>query len=631
SHMRYSLVSEFSNGRAKTENPSENPFGYCSYLMPDGNIAENIAWAPNGLSCTYTVYTNKGYQKEDDIYALTGLDFPLQFDVRNLIHDRKNEEIELKVTAKRVGDTFEITWPKPTNYDKLKAGKLFCQILSDKDDVVLEYELKSGELAEGKAVTPYTAENKLPEGKQCKIWAVLQDNVANPGYIAKGETVYYEPYGTPGEDIDLWSDKIDANDTLNLSGRETATFTLRATKSFNMNKGLKITVNADEAALEITSVAPSIGTFSGIARDGDQTVIELAPAGVTKEIKYRDQFVFAGDTIATLTVRGKNVASDGLMTLYLQDFFGKELVPPAGVEGSFAIAIFTKTTAVSSGGDYTPPKDDTQTLPDGTLVTTTTNPDGSIQIVYTRLDGVSSTVKTPVKGEAATASISLPPALAGTSVKVPIPVDVGGVTTVAVLVGADGKEQVIPGSFWKDGVLTVPLTGNANIIIRDNAKTFGDVAADYWAADAIAFVASRELFQGGGGGGFQPADDTTRSMLVTVLARYDGQNTAAGPRWDSVGTEWAKEQGISNGSDMEDAITREQLAVMLYRYAKAGKVEGDLTGFSDADGVSPWAREAMEWAVKTGIIGGANGALNPRDNASRAEVAAMLARFVTKV
>ncbi|MEG1579590.1 MAG: S-layer homology domain-containing protein, partial [Oscillospiraceae bacterium] len=128
-----------------------------------------------------------------------------------------------------------------------------------------------------------------------------------------------------------------------------------------------------------------------------------------------------------------------------------------------------------------------------------------------------------------------------------------------------------------------------------------------------------------------PADDTTRSMLVTVLARYDGQNTAGGPRWDSVGTQWAKEQGISNGSDMEDAITREQLAVMLYRYAKAGKVEGDLTGFSDADGVSPWAREAMEWAVKTGILGGANGALNPRDNASRAEVAAMLARFVTKV
>ncbi|MEG2959525.1 MAG: hypothetical protein RR828_07295, partial [Oscillospiraceae bacterium] len=188
SHMRYSLVSEFSNGRAKTENPSENPFGYCSYLMPDGNIAENIVWTSDS-SCTYTVYTNKGYQKEDDIYALTGLDFPLQFDVRNLIHDRKNEEIELKVTAEHRGADFVVSWDKPTGYGNLKVGKLFCKILSDKNDVVLEYELKSGELAAGKAVTLYTAENKLPEGKQCKIWAVLQDKEPNPGYIAKGETV----------------------------------------------------------------------------------------------------------------------------------------------------------------------------------------------------------------------------------------------------------------------------------------------------------------------------------------------------------------------------------------------------------------------------------------------------------
>ncbi|MEG2421147.1 MAG: S-layer homology domain-containing protein, partial [Oscillospiraceae bacterium] len=631
-HLSYRLESEFSNHDKKGEF-----FGYYSYLWSDGNkLAEDIVWAEDGLSCTYTVYTSVENQKEDDIYALDGLGIPVQYDVCNLIHDRENKEIDIDdVTAERVKneqgvDEFVIAWNiNAKDYGELTGGELRCEILST-GEVLDPHTLTQEELDDGRAATPDSA---LPEGTQYKISAVLWDEKEDPGYKAEGETVYYEPYAILGDDIALEVNKLDTNGTLNLSGGETATLTLRATRSFSMKNGLKITAFANKDALEITSVVPGIVAFSGIAREGDTTVIEIAPAGMTKEKDYTDQYIFEDAVIATLTIGGKNVASEGEVFLHLQDFFGTDLKRKDGTVFSFAID--TKTTVVSSGGgggDYTPPKKDTnttQTLPDGTLVTTTTNSDGSIQIVYKRPDGVSATVKNPAKkGEASTASISLPPTLAGASVKVPIPVAEGGITTVAVLVGADGKEQVIPGSFWKDGVLTVPLTGNATILIRDNAKTFGDVAADHWAADAVAFVTSRELFNGGDKG-FLPADDMTRSMLVTVLARYDGQDTATGARWDSVGTDWAKERGISDGSGMEDVITREQLAVMLFRYAKAEKAEGDLAGFSDAAGVSPWAQDAMGWAVKTGIISGADGALNPQGNASRAEVAAMLARFVT--
>lgn len=105
--------------------------------------------------------------------------------------------------------------------------------------------------------------------------------------------------------------------------------------------------------------------------------------------------------------------------------------------------------------------------------------------------------------------------------------------------------------------------------------------------------------------------------------------TTAGERWFSVGMEWAKETGISDGTNPDHSITREQLALMLYRYAKAEKTEGDLSEFSDAHDVSAWAAEAMAWAMESGIITGTdNGRLNPSGAATRAEVATMLERFV---
>ena len=102
-------------------------------------------------------------------------------------------------------------------------------------------------------------------------------------------------------------------------------------------------------------------------------------------------------------------------------------------------------------------------------------------------------------------------------------------------------------------------------------------------------------------------------MLMTVLARYAGTDTTGGATWYEKGMSWAKAKGVSDGTNPEVNITREQLVTMLYRYAGSPKADGKLDGFTDAASVS--------------TVNGSNGKLNPQNNATRAQVAAILMRF----
>ena len=123
----------------------------------------------------------------------------------------------------------------------------------------------------------------------------------------------------------------------------------------------------------------------------------------------------------------------------------------------------------------------------------------------------------------------------------------------------------------------------------------------------------------------------SRAMIVTVLARLEGVDTATGSTWYEAGRQWAMEQGISDGSNMEGNLTREQIATMLYRYAGSPAVSGTITGFTDGDSVSSWATDAMIWAVDNGIIVGSNGSINAQGLTTRAQVAAMLKRFLLNI
>ena len=164
-----------------------------------------------------------------------------------------------------------------------------------------------------------------------------------------------------------------------------------------------------------------------------------------------------------------------------------------------------------------------------------------------------------------------------------------------------------------------------------NSVKFGDVADNAWYASAVNYAVDKGLMNGTGEGKFSPEADTTRGMIVTILARLDGKNTSGSP-WYQAGQRWAMEYEISDGTNMTGAITREQLVTMLFRYAVKNGLEAvtlseNLTQFTDASDISAWAIYAMQWAVGQGLIQGSNGQLRPQANASRAEVATILMRF----
>lgn len=158
-------------------------------------------------------------------------------------------------------------------------------------------------------------------------------------------------------------------------------------------------------------------------------------------------------------------------------------------------------------------------------------------------------------------------------------------------------------------------------------KAFVDVEKSDWFADAVAYVTDKGLMNGTGSNTFSPNVSTTRGMLMTVIARYAGEDTSGSTPWYQKGMNWAKANGVSDGTNPEVNITREQLVTMLYRYAGSPKADGKLDSFSDAASVCTYAVNAMQWAVANGIVNGSNGKLNPKNNATRAEVAAILMRF----
>lgn len=129
---------------------------------------------------------------------------------------------------------------------------------------------------------------------------------------------------------------------------------------------------------------------------------------------------------------------------------------------------------------------------------------------------------------------------------------------------------------------------------------------------------------------FAPEESVTRGMIVTVLARMNGADTGGGQFWYSKGLEWAVEHGVSDGSAPEALLSREQLITMLWRYAGHPESNANLSGFRDADKISGWAKTAIAWGVETGLLQGHNGFLDPQGATTRAQLAAIMMRFLTK-
>ena len=177
---------------------------------------------------------------------------------------------------------------------------------------------------------------------------------------------------------------------------------------------------------------------------------------------------------------------------------------------------------------------------------------------------------------------------------------------------------------------------------------FTDVNAGNWFHGAVDFAVSHNLFNGISATTFEPNAPMTRAMLVTVLWRYEGSpnvganifNDVPNGAWYTNAVAWASANGIVSGIgggkfDPDGKITREQMATILFRYAEKKGIDtskrGDLSAFPDANKISAYAKEAIAWAVGEGLINGSDGKLLPQGNATRAQVATILMRFIEKI
>lgn len=164
---------------------------------------------------------------------------------------------------------------------------------------------------------------------------------------------------------------------------------------------------------------------------------------------------------------------------------------------------------------------------------------------------------------------------------------------------------------------------------------FTDVPSTHWAHDAIEYVVDKDLFAGTSATTFSPEGTMTRAMLWVVLARMDGVDTSKtnGGAWYQAGLDWAVENGISDGTNPNNNITREQFAAMLYRYAENAGEDitadtSELNKFIDTINIASYALEPLAWAVENGIVSGTSSdTISPAGNATRAQVATMLMRY----
>ncbi len=355
------------------------------------------------------------------------------------------------------------------------------------------------------------------------------------------------------------------------------------------------------------------------------TVSDKTPAEVNRGTKFVTQEVMDALDAA---IEAAKTAKDAENKTHGSVSNAMDALNAAAEEFKAAIQTGTKSTGGNSSGSRpstgttTETKPDgtkvtTETKPDGTKVVTTESPDGSKEVVETKKDGTVTETKTDAEG-AKTEKVTTP--------------DKDVTITVT---DKDGEE-----------LAKIELPAE----IPASETKFEDVPADHWAEEAIHKMAGLELVNGTGDNKYSPMSPMTRGALVTVLHRLSQGKTnyettfedVANGQYYAEGVAWAAKTGVVKGITDElfapdQSITREQLAVMMTRYAKLIGLDtaadaSTLDSFTDADQTGDWAVDGTAWCVKVGILQGkGNSILDPSASVSRAEVAMMLDRFLAIV
>ena len=300
----------------------------------------------------------------------------------------------------------------------------------------------------------------------------------------------------------------------------------------------------------------------------------------------------------------------------------------------------------------------TETKKDGSVTKTTTNPNGSSVTETKAADGSTGTVKTDKNGNteaetkvstkavedakksgeavkapvevkasrdsstAPTVKVELPKNSGDTKVEIPVSNVKPG--TVAVIVHPDGTEEIVKNSLPTADGIQLTVNGGATVKIVDNSKGFIDTQ-DHWAKDAIDFVSARGLVSGMSATIYAPDASATRAQLWTILARQNDADLTGGSIWYEKAQNWAKEKGISDGTNPNGTINRAQMVTMLWR-AMGQPAAASGASFADVPADSYYA-QAVAWAVENGITAGVGGGrFDPNATCTRAQIATFLHR-----
>ena len=331
----------------------------------------------------------------------------------------------------------------------------------------------------------------------------------------------------------------------------------------------------------------------------------------------------------------------------------------------------TRKTETTTKPDGT--KVETVTKPDGTTIKTETKKDGSVSKTETKKDGSSVTenkaadgstgtvktdkhgqttaetalsskaietakrngepVKAPVEVKASrdsstapTVKVDLPKNSGDTKVEIPVSNVKPG--TVAVLVHADGTEEIVKNSLPTEDGIQLTVNGGATVKIVDNSKDFADTR-NHWAKDAIDFVSARGLVSGMNDSIYAPNASTTRAQLWTILARQNDADLNGGNTWYEKAQLWSKDKGVSDGANPNGTIDRAQMVTMLWR-AAGQPTAGGTANFTDVPADSYYAN-AVSWAVEGGITAGVgDGRFDPAATCTRAQIATFLWRAMAE-
>lgn len=346
----------------------------------------------------------------------------------------------------------------------------------------------------------------------------------------------------------------------------------------------------------------------------------------------------------SITTRTENKIT-GTVTETTRNTDGSQTVVETKKDGTVT------TTKIDAAGSKTA----TVANPDGSSMTTVAQKDGTTATVATSAEGKTKaevklsaqavaaaqehggSIVLPIPAVTASKTIEMAPVVTVTTgsktpVKVGIPVVEPASGIVAMLVKEDNTEVIIKTSIVTEDGVVVALPDGAVVKLVDNSKDFEDVFDAYWGSDAVDFVSARGLFSGTNETTFAPEAPMTRAMLMTVLARFDGEDTNGGETWYEKGRDWAVANGISDGTNLNGNITREQVVTMLWRYLGSPSSKNNLSEYTDVRQISSYAQEAMWWAVENGIVSGfGNSLLRPQGQATRAQVAQVLRNFIVYI